>query len=190
LLNAANCPQAVLGVSPKAWGIICPIEVYLFALHQGKTKHNSAVPLILPTSSIYPSLSVRALGVILDKELSWQPHLQHIKSKLAIQTNVLSRLTASTWSASLLILRLLYTAVMRPAITTSCPTWWAPPSSQFFPKGLRDKLQRVENRCLRTFSGAYKATPVRSLQAEVGIPPLFLQMDGRQAHFSFLQSQG
>jgi hypothetical protein len=68
---------------------------------KARKKHNSACPLILPTSTNRPSPSAHVLGVILDKKLSWQPHLQHIKSKLATQTNVLTRLTASTWGASL-----------------------------------------------------------------------------------------
>jgi hypothetical protein len=151
--------------------------------HKARTKHNSACPLILPTSTIHPSPHACVLGVILDKKLSWQPHLQHIQSKLATQTNVLSRLTASTWGASLRVLRLLYTAVVRPAITTGCPAWWALLHTPFHCKGLGDKLQRVKNCCLRTVSGAYKATPVRSLQAEVSVPPLPLHMDGRQARF-------
>jgi hypothetical protein len=137
---------------------------------KARTKHSHSCPLILPLSTIHPSTSARVLGVILDKKLGWQPHVQHIKSKLATQTNVLSRLTASTWGASLQVLRLLYTAVMCPAITTGCLAWWAPPSTPFFCKGLGDELQRVENCCLISVSGAYKATPVRSLHAEVGAP--------------------
>jgi hypothetical protein len=46
-----------------------------------------------------------------------------------------------------------------------------------------DELQKVENQYLRIVSGAYKATSVQSLQADVGIPPLPLHMDGRQAQF-------
>ncbi len=46
-----------------------------------------------------------------------------------------------------------------------------------------EELQKAENRCLKTISGAYKATPVLSLQAEVGIPPLPLHMNGRQVCF-------
>jgi hypothetical protein len=46
-----------------------------------------------------------------------------------------------------------------------------------------DEQQKVENQCLRAVSGAYKATPIQSLQAEVGILPLPLHMDGRQARF-------
>jgi hypothetical protein len=101
---------------------------------KGRTKHNHTCPLILPTSTIHPIPSARVLGVILDKKLSWQPHLHHIMSKLATQTNVLSRLTASTWGASQRVLRLLHAAVVRPAITTGCLAWWAPPFYAIFPK--------------------------------------------------------
>jgi hypothetical protein len=88
-----------------------------------RTIHNTTCPLVLAASTLHPSPSAHMLGVILEKKLSWKPHLQHIKSKLTTQTNVLKRLTASTWGASLRVLRLLYTAVVRPAITTCCPAW-------------------------------------------------------------------
>jgi hypothetical protein len=169
-----------------AWrhGALFALEKYILVhFTRVRTKHNHSCPHTPPTSTIHPSPSARVLGVILNKKLSWQPHLHHIKSKLATKTNVLSRLTASTWGASLQVLRLLYTAVVRPAMTTGCPAWWAPPSTPFFQSGLGEELRRVENRCLVTVSGAYKATPVRSFQAEVGIPPLSLHIDGRQAQF-------
>jgi hypothetical protein len=160
-----------------------PDKYILVHFTKVRTKHNTSCPLVLPATTLYPSPSAHVLGVILDKKLSWQPHLQHIKSKLTTQTNVLKRLTASTCGASLQILRLLYSAVVRPAITTGCHAWWAPPDRPFFRKGMGDELQKVESQCLRAVSGAFKATPVRSLQAEVGIAPLPLHIDGRQAQF-------
>ncbi len=117
-----------------------PEKYVLVHFTKARTKHNSACPLILPTSTIHPSPHVRVLGVILDKKLSWQPHLQHIQSKLATQTNILSRLMASTWGTSLRVSILLYTAVVCPAITTGCPAWCAPPSMPFHRKGQGDKL--------------------------------------------------
>jgi hypothetical protein len=51
----------------------------------------------------------------------------------------------------------------------------------FFEKGVGEELQKAENCWLRTVAGAYKATPICSLQAEVGVPLLPLHMDGRQA---------
>jgi hypothetical protein len=176
-------PEQCLEWARRHGASFAPEKYILVHFTKARTKHNNSCPFILPTSTIQRSPSAQVLGIILDKKLSWQPHLQHIKSKLTIQTNVLSRLTASTWGTSLWISKLLYTAVVRPAITIGCPAWWAPPSTPFFRKGMGDELQKVENCCLRTFSGAYKTTPVRSLQAEVGIPPLPLHMDYRKAQF-------
>jgi hypothetical protein len=88
----------------------------------------------MPASTLYPSPSPSVLGVILDKKLSWQAHHQHTKSKLTTQTNVLKWLTALTWGASLRALRLLYSAVILPAITTGCLALWAPPDMPLFRK--------------------------------------------------------
>ncbi len=98
-----------------------PEKSILVHFTKARTKHNTVCPLTLLLLTISPSPSARVLGVILDTKLSWQPYLQHIKSKLATQTNVTTRLTASTWGASRRVSRLLDTAVVCPAITTGCP---------------------------------------------------------------------
>jgi hypothetical protein len=160
-----------------------PKKYTLMHFTKETTKHIYSSPLIFPTSTIYPSPSACVLGIILDKKFSWRQHLHHIKSKLATQTNILSRLTASTWGTSLQVSWLLYTAVIRPVTTTGCPALRAPSSTTFFHKGVWDELQRVENHCLKSASVAYKATPVQCLWAKVGVPLLPLHLDGRQAHF-------
>jgi hypothetical protein len=109
-------------------------------LAKARTEHNTACPLILLSFTFSPSLFFRILTFILDKKISWQPYLQYIKSKLATQTNVLKRLTASTFGASLWLSRLLYTAVISPAITTGFPTWWTSPDRPFFQKGVVEEL--------------------------------------------------
>jgi hypothetical protein len=45
----------------------------------------------------------------------------------------------------------------------------------------RAKLQKLNIQCLRTVAVAYKATLIQSLQAEMGISPQPLNLDGRQA---------
>jgi hypothetical protein len=98
-----------------------PEKYILVHFTKARTKYNADCALTLPSLSIPPGPSACVLGVLLDKKLSWQPHLKHIDSKLATQTNILKRLTASTWGANLQVSRLLHTAVVHPAITTGCP---------------------------------------------------------------------
>jgi hypothetical protein len=41
----------------------------------------------------------------------------------------------------------------------------------------------LQNNCLRAISGAYRATPIRNLEVEVGVPLLGIHLDSIQARF-------
>ncbi len=41
----------------------------------------------------------------------------------------------------------------------------------------------LQNKFLSVISGAYKATPIRNLEVEVGVPPHVIHLDGLQAPF-------
>jgi hypothetical protein len=41
----------------------------------------------------------------------------------------------------------------------------------------------LQYNCLRAISGAYRATPIRNLEVEVGVPPLGIHLDSIQARF-------
>jgi hypothetical protein len=41
----------------------------------------------------------------------------------------------------------------------------------------------LQNNCLRAISGAYRSTPIRNLEVEVGVPPLGIHLDSIQARF-------
>jgi hypothetical protein len=41
----------------------------------------------------------------------------------------------------------------------------------------------LQNNCLRVISGAYRATPIRNSEIEVGVPPLRIHLDSLQARF-------
>jgi hypothetical protein len=66
---------------------------------------------------------------------------------------------ASTWGASLRVLRPLYTTVVCPAITTGCPTWWAPLTRCSF----RERLEK-SFRKLKTIASELSLEPIRPHQ--------------------------
>jgi hypothetical protein len=41
----------------------------------------------------------------------------------------------------------------------------------------------MQNYCLRAISGAYRATHIKNLEAEAGVPPLGTYLDSIQAQF-------
>jgi hypothetical protein len=99
---------------------------YILVHFPKKKRHLPITPLELPTFSLQPSPHAQVLGLILDSKLSWHPHIAHIKSKLRTQTFALTRLTSSTWGAPFSSCRLLYTSIVRPAITYASPAWYLP----------------------------------------------------------------
>ncbi|KAI0999258.1 hypothetical protein K3495_g8939 [Podosphaera aphanis] len=51
------------------------------------------------------------------------------------------------------------------------------------PSAIVSKLERIQSKCLRAISGAYKATPVHLLHSETFIPPLDLHLQHGAASF-------
>ncbi len=152
--------------------------------HFPKKKQNLPItPLELPTFSLHPSPHARVLGLILDSKLFWHPHIAHITSKLRTQTFALTRLTFSTWGAPFSSCRLLYTSIVCPAITYASTAWYSPLGTPFAHKYVLKDLMPLQNNCLRAISGAYRATPIRNLEVEVGVPPLGIHLDSIQAQF-------
>jgi hypothetical protein len=128
-----------------------------------------------------PSPDVRVLGVWLDTKLRWSAHLREVQSKASAQTGALTRITTSTWGASFCRARQVYSAVVRPALAYGAGIWHTP--GTISAKGLAARLQPVQNKCLRTVAGAYRATPIRALETETHTPPLDLYLDSRLAAF-------
>jgi hypothetical protein len=107
-----------------------------------------------------------------------------VQEKLNTQIGALVRTTASTWGASFLRARQVYSAVVRPAMTYGAAAWHTPTKSpNRKAQGMAAKLERIQNKCLRIVAGAYRATPIRSLETETFTPPIDLYLDSRLATF-------
>lgn len=102
--------------------------------------------------------------------------------KAAIQSGALTRLTASTWGASFVRSRQIYSSIIRPQLAYGAALWHTPTLGNKA-KGVTAKLQTVQNKCLRTIAGAYRATPVVLLETETFTPPIDLYLDSRIAAF-------
>ena len=63
-----------------------------------------------------PKAEVRILGIWVDPKLKWSAHWSKVQKKASTQIGALVRTTASTWGASFLQARQVYSAVVRPAI--------------------------------------------------------------------------
>jgi hypothetical protein len=67
--------------------------------------------------------------------------------------------------------------VVRPTLTFAAPIWHQPEGTTEATKRHTKKLTIIQNDCLRTILGAFKATPVPVLEADAVIAPIKLQLD-------------
>src|ERR1700716_4174343 len=131
-----------------------------------------------------PSKDIQILGVQVDSKLQWSAHQKRIQKKAATQIGALVQTIASTWRASFLRARQVYIVVVRPALAYGAAIWHNPskePNKRA--QGIAVQLQPIQNKCLRIVAGAYKATPIQSLEVETYTPPLDLYLDSRLAKF-------
>ena len=75
----------------------------------------------------------------------------------------------------------IYTKVVRSAMVYGASAWHRPAAARS--RGIAKDLAPQQSRCLRTVAGAYKATPVRSLETETHVPPIDLYLNKAVADF-------
>jgi hypothetical protein len=106
---------------------------------------------------------VKYLGVIFDKKLTWKLHIETIATKaLRIFLSIYPILKSERLiiGAKLII----YKKLIRPTLTYVCPAW------EFAADSYLLKLQRLQNRALRTICNLPRHTPIRDLHRSFKIP--------------------
>src|SRR6201996_5113534 len=151
-------------------------------MHFSRARTAHPYPVQLGAAKVAPVESARFLGVWLDRKLRWRRHLRQIHQKLKTQQFALTKIAGSTWGCSLLRAREIYTKVIRSAIAYGVSAFHIP-SRNNKPKGIARDLAAAQSRCLRVVAGAYRATPVRSLETETFVPPIDLYLNKRVADF-------
>jgi hypothetical protein len=149
------------------------------------TREHAAVQLRvrLADTEVAPKESTRFLGVWLDRKLRWRSHLKKLQAKLATQTLALTRLAASAWGVSFEKAREVYTKVIRSAIAYGASAWHHPTARGGEAKGIARSLLTAQSKGLRSVAGAYRATPIHTLERETNVPPLDLYLNKRLSDF-------
>ena len=114
---------------------------------------------------------VKFLGLTFDPRLTWVPHIKGLKKKATQALGILRSLAHTSWGADRGTLLRLYRALVRSKLDYGCEVY-----SSATPTVLK-MLDPVHNTALRICTGAFRSSPVQSLYAESGEPPLSLHRD-------------
>ena len=117
--------------------------------------------------------SVRYLGVILDKKLLWNKHIdlkiRNAKFSLIRARNALGTL----WGPNPRLAKWLYTGIICPAITYAAMIWGRATSTSLF----KLKAQKLQRLALLTISPVRVHSPSEALQVVSFVPPLELLIE-------------
>ena len=109
------------------------------------------------------------LGVIIDANLTWRPHVMSRVAKTKKDMMVAKRLVSTTWGLSPEKVIWIYKAIVRPSLDYSCHVWT--PSGNF-PAWMSRELDKVQRLALVCAVSPIKSTPTRALERLCNLVPL------------------
>ena len=124
-----------------------------------------------PSRSPYDSpiqfrTSAKYLGLIFDQRLRWVQHIESLKAKANKALEVLKCESNTKWGGDRTTLLRLYRSLVRSKLDYGCFVYWTASDN------VLKKLDPVHTAAIRLATGAFWSSPVTSLYAESGEPPL------------------
>lgn len=110
--------------------------------------------------------SHKLLGIWFDDKLTFKKHVDLLYKNCIKRTNILKILSNRTWGSDENVLLTVYKSIIRSRLEYGCAVF-----SSAKPKILQ-KLQVLQNMCLRLVTGTYRTSPILSLHALTGLMPL------------------
>ena len=137
---------------------------------QQRKIHNDPV-LYIYGSQIPVVAESKFLGVIFDKKLSFIPHIKYLKVKCLKALNLLKVLSHTSWGADRTTLLHLYRSLIRSKLDYGSIVYGSARKSYL------QMLDTVHNQGLRLALGAFRTSPVSSLNVEADEPSLWLRRE-------------
>jgi hypothetical protein len=109
--------------------------------------------------------SVKYLGLIFDKGLTWKKQLNKAISKAYKAFWTCRGTFGKTWGLKPKVVYWIYTAVVRPIVTYAATIWWPRVKTS---QAELSKLQRLV--CLGIM-GAMRSAPTAAMEVLLGLPP-------------------
>ena len=150
------------------WGLcINPGKTYL----QMFTRKRVRIPILrIKNKVIENKKEKRLLGLIFDAPyLTWSAHINYLKTNCIKRISLMKTFAYAKWGASMVVMRQFYLAYIQAKINYGSVVYASSADSHL------QKLDIIQNTCMRMVLGARKSTPILSLQAESHIPPLHLK---------------
>ena len=140
-------------------------EMIHFNVHPRK-KYKQPVSVKVEDTNIQPVDSARYLGVIIDKQLKWKNHLQHIESQVTARISLLQYLCKAANEPNPKIMLNIYKSIIRTVIVYGYPVLLTGNDK------LWERLQVIQNRAIRAALNLPMYTSVEYIHRMSNLPKL------------------
>ena len=103
-------------------------------------KSNNSVKIKLDRKRLFPTSSVKYLGILLDQHLTWSPQISHVQMKLNQAIGILSKLR---YQANIHVLKIVYHSLFGSHLLYACQLWGQNN------KETQNKFRTLQNRALK-----------------------------------------
>ena len=117
------------------------------------------------------------LGMIIDEKLNWKPHIIELKRSATKSLNLLKIIANRYKGADRSTILRIYIAITKPKLDYGSEIYCTAKDD------LLKTLDTVQNTALRIATGAFRSTPIVSLQAETGIKPLQVYREQKNINY-------
>ncbi|GBO20698.1 hypothetical protein AVEN_140345-1 [Araneus ventricosus] len=137
-------------------------------------------PVIRIHDTVIPVVEkVPFLGIILDRKLTFLPHVLQLRKRCGKLLNIIKVLSTTSWGADRTALLQIYQSVILSRIDYGCEVYGSACSS------VLRRLDPIHHSALRICSGAFRTSPVHSLYAVCHQMPLHLRRRELGAQYYF-----
>ena len=140
-------------------------EMIHFRIHPRK-RYKHSVEVKVGDITIKPLDATRYLGVIIDSRLKWRNHLQHIESKMAARTGLLSYLARAAREPNTKTMINIFKSIARTVMVYGYPVMLTANDRVW------DRLQIIQNKALRAALDLPSYTSVEYIHRLANVPKI------------------
>ena len=142
-------------------------------------KTESQTNLRLDNQDIEYVSQFKFLGLIFDNKFTWNAHVNYIEANRYKRMNLLKFVSGTKWGANRSSFYKLYTAFILSKIDYGCEFYYSASQQN------RYKLDRIQYKCFRLCTGAFKSTPINILLITNKEKPLEIRRKELQTKFLY-----
>ena len=117
------------------------------------------------------------LGLLIDKRLKWDKHIELLRVDCQKRLNILKYLSHVNWGADSKTLIRIYIAFIKSKIEYGVEAYGSACASTL------DRLKPLQNASIRIATGAYRTSPTESIEIIAGIKPLDISRAEKMANY-------